>query len=98
MSLFWKIVDTLDPEPQKAQVIIGLGPGAGAGTRGLDPASLPIPGSAGLPGVTEAVLVLATSPRTCRETVLRLSQLGVSQLHAIYPQAHRGPCSTATWT
>ena len=89
MSLFWKIVDTLDPDPSQAQVIIGLGPRTetGANCPGLERLLPARPGAD--PGKTEAVLVVATSSQACQETVLRLSELGVSQLHAIYPQDRR---------
>ncbi|RJX29490.1 MAG: hypothetical protein C4525_14520 [Desulfarculus sp.] len=94
VSLFWKVVDTLDPDPQQAQIVIGLDLETGRGGKLLDLGSLladelgcRLRGS----GQTEAVLVVSTSSRAHLETVLRLVKLGVNQLHAIYPHASKNP-------
>ncbi len=89
MSLFWKIVDSLDPEPRQAQVIIGLG--RKIGDKSLDLEAILQSGLGQWQGDTEAVLVLAGGARACQETVLRLGELGVSQLHAIYPPELKSP-------
>lgn len=92
-SLFWKIVDTLEPAPQQAQIVIGLSRQAGQSGKLLNIGKIldeVLGGPQAEGGQAEAVLVLATSPRTRQEAVMRLSELGVSQLHAIYPQAAAG--------
>ncbi len=98
MSLFWKIVDSLGPDPEQARIVIGLGRGAGQSGKILDLEKLLGRGPEGAwqgDGQTEAVVVLATSSRACHETVARISELGISQLHAIYPQASHQPPGAA---
>ncbi len=89
LSLFWKIVDALEPEPRQAQVIIGLG--RKIGDTSLDLEAILKAGLGGPRGGTEAVLVLAGGARACQDTVYRLGQLGISQLHALYPPEDRSP-------
>jgi hypothetical protein len=97
VSLFWKIVDTLEPDPAHAQIVIGLASGRERDRRlgQLEPwLSGELTGCLRPEEETEAVLVIATGPHTCSETVTRLSELGIKQLHAIHPRRSGGKDST----
>ena len=87
--MFWKIVDTLEPDSEQAQIIVGLprkdsreNPGGGLGE--LPARDLLRYLQADEEG--EAVLVISTDRENCQEIVVRFSGLGVQQLHAVHPK------------
>lgn len=81
------------PHPQKAQMVLGLGPSSpgldktlkilascGADWSGRDSAS----------SGAEAVLVISAPVPACQEAVIKLTENGFKELQAVYPPDSKG--------
>ena len=103
MSLFWKIVDTLEPDPAQTQIVVGVQRGAAREKRLAHLGALlaeEIAACLQPDEEAEAVLVVASASRGCQEMVMRLSEMGLQQLHAIHPKksGHKEPAGQAETT
>lgn len=101
MGLFWKIVDKLDADGSQAQIVVGL-PGGdrkdGHGGQPIEAVARELLACLRNSEKSEAVLVIATDTQSCQETVMRLGEMGVRQLHAIHPKRNdaRQPAEPAS--
>lgn len=89
MSLFWKIADALEPDGKQAQIIVGLPRKFTSGGPEGEPNELSVRDLSKLlqtDDESEAVLVISADREKCQEIVVRLSVLGVQQLHAVHPK------------
>ena len=93
MSLFKRIVNSLVPHPEQAQIVLGLSPSSPS----LDK-TLKILESCGVnwsgrqtgDSASEAVLVIRTHVPACQEAVIKLTENGFTQLQAVYPLEQKG--------
>lgn len=84
MSLFERVVNSLMPHPQKAQMVLGLGPSS----PGLDK-TMKILASCGVESA-EAVLIVRAPMPACQEAMIKLTENGFKKLQAVYPPETKG--------
>ncbi len=87
--MFWKIVDTLESDSAQAQIVVGLVQEGSKKDRLVhlgERITQEIFRCMQSNEEVEAVMVMSTDSRSCQDAVARLGEMGVKQLHAIYPK------------